>query len=39
MDLSEFYAEIVPKAADTAAMQGAAGGKLSNCYFGKGQCQ
>ena len=39
MDLTEFYASIVPKLPDAAAIQGGAANRASNCYFGEGRCQ
>ena len=39
MDLTEFYASIVPNMPDVGAMQGGAAGRASNCYYGKGRCQ
>ncbi|MES2353137.1 MAG: conjugal transfer protein TraN [Pseudomonadota bacterium] len=39
MDLSEFYAQIKPTMPDSAKMQSAAGGKVSNCYYGNGACK
>ena len=39
MDLSEFYAKIKPTMPDAAKMQGAAGSKASNCYYGNGLCE
>jgi conjugal transfer mating pair stabilization protein TraN len=38
MDLSEFYAEIAPTAANVGALTGAASAKVPACYFGAGRC-
>jgi conjugal transfer mating pair stabilization protein TraN len=38
MDLSEFYAEIAPTAANASALSGAAAAKVPSCYFGAGRC-
>ena len=39
MDLSEFYASIVPNMPNVSAIQGGAAGRASNCYYGEGRCQ
>ncbi|CAM3345948.1 type-F conjugative transfer system mating-pair stabilization protein TraN [Paracidovorax anthurii] len=39
MDLTEFYASIVPRMPDAGAMQGDAAGRAANCYYGEGRCQ
>lgn len=39
MDLTEFYASIVPNLPSAGAMQGGAVGRASNCYYGEGRCQ
>jgi conjugal transfer mating pair stabilization protein TraN len=39
MDLTEFYASIVPNMPNVGAMQGGAAGRASNCYYGEGRCQ
>ena len=38
MDLSEFYAEIAPTAANVGALSGTAAAKIPACYFGAGRC-
>lgn len=38
MDLSEFYAEIAPTAANVGALSGAAAARVPACYFGAGRC-
>jgi len=39
MDLTEFYASIVPNMPNVGAMQSGAAGRASNCYYGEGRCQ
>ncbi|MBP6779194.1 MAG: type-F conjugative transfer system mating-pair stabilization protein TraN [Ottowia sp.] len=39
MDLTEFYASIVPRLPNVAALQGGNAGRASNCYYGEGRCQ
>ena len=39
MDLSEFYASIVPKLPNTNAVQGSNTSRAINCYYGQGKCQ
>jgi len=39
MDLSEFYASIVPTLPNVNALQGSNAARLSNCYYGQGKCQ
>ncbi len=39
MDLTEFYASIVPNLPNVGAMQSGAAGRASNCYYGEGRCQ
>ena len=39
MDLTEFYASIVPTLPNVNSLQGQSGGRISNCYFGQGRCQ
>ena len=39
MDLTEFYASIVPTLPNVGALQGRANTKASNCYYGQGKCQ
>jgi conjugal transfer mating pair stabilization protein TraN len=38
MDLSEFYASIVPKSPDLTAIQGSKSTRVPACYFGQGKC-
>jgi conjugal transfer mating pair stabilization protein TraN len=38
MDLSEFYASIVPTLPDVSAIQGNAASRVGNCYYGRGRC-
>jgi len=39
MDLSEFYASLVPILPDVAALQGTSAGRVPTCYYGQGRCQ
>ena len=39
MDLSEFYASIVPKLPNTGAIQDANTNRAIHCYYGTGKCQ
>jgi conjugal transfer mating pair stabilization protein TraN len=39
MDLTEFYASIVPKLPNVGAIQGGNAGRASNCYYAEGRCQ
>lgn len=39
MDLTEFYASIVPKLPNVGAIQGGNTARASNCYYGEGKCQ
>ncbi len=39
MDFSEFYAEIKTKMPDKTAIKSSNQTKVSNCYYGGGQCQ
>ena len=39
MDLSEFYASIVPKLPNANAVQGSNASRAINCYYGQGKCQ
>ena len=39
MDLSEFYASIVPNLPNVNAIQSNNTGRISNCYYGQGRCQ
>ena len=38
MDLSEFYASLVPATPDLAAIQGINASRIRNCYWGQGKC-
>lgn len=38
MDLSEFYASIVPTLPNVGAMQGSNAGRVGSCYYGQGKC-
>jgi conjugal transfer mating pair stabilization protein TraN len=38
MDLSEFYASIVPTVPAASAIQAAATSRAPNCYYGRGKC-
>jgi conjugal transfer mating pair stabilization protein TraN len=38
MDLSEFYASLVPKTPDLGAIQTTNTGRVPTCYFGQGKC-
>lgn len=38
MDLSEFYASIVPTVPSANTVQAAAAARAPNCYFGRGKC-
>lgn len=38
MDLSAFYASIVPTLPNVGAMQGSNAGRVSTCYYGQGKC-
>ena len=38
MDLTEFYASLVPKSPDIGALQGANASRVNSCYFGQGKC-
>lgn len=39
MDLSEFYASIVPTLPNVGSLQGSNASRLSTCYYGQGKCQ
>lgn len=39
MDLTEFYAAIVPSMPNVGHLQSTNAARLSNCYYGKGKCQ
>lgn len=39
MDLTEFYASIVPTLPNVSAIQAINAGRISNCYYGQGRCQ
>jgi conjugal transfer mating pair stabilization protein TraN len=39
MDLSEFYASLVPTLPDVATLQGQSSGRIPTCYYGQGRCQ
>lgn len=39
MDLSEFYASIVPPLPNVPAIQSGNASRASNCYYGQGKCQ
>lgn len=39
MDLSEFYASIMPNLPNVNAIQSNNAGRISNCYYGQGRCQ
>lgn len=39
MDLTEFYASIVPKLPNVSALQSGAAASASTCYYGQGKCQ
>ncbi|MDF3833066.1 type-F conjugative transfer system mating-pair stabilization protein TraN, partial [Cupriavidus basilensis] len=39
MDLSEFYASIVPTLPNVGAIQGNNANRLTHCYYGQGKCQ
>ena len=39
MDLTEFYASIVPKLPNVNALQNGNASRASNCYYGQGKCQ
>lgn len=39
MDLSEFYASLVPTLPNVSTLQGQSGARVPNCYYGQGRCQ
>lgn len=39
MDLSEFYASLVPTLPNVTGLQGQGSARLPTCYFGQGRCQ
>jgi conjugal transfer mating pair stabilization protein TraN len=39
MDLSEFYASIVPNLPNVNTIRANNAGRVSNCYYGQGRCQ
>ena len=39
MDLTEFYASIVPTLPNVGALQSGAASRAPNCYYGQGKCQ
>jgi conjugal transfer mating pair stabilization protein TraN len=39
MDLSEFYASLVPTMPNVATLQGQSSGRIATCYYGQGRCQ
>lgn len=39
MDLTEFYASIVPTLPNVGTLQGSAATRAPNCYYGQGKCQ
>lgn len=39
MDLSEFYASLVPTLPNVGALQGGSAARLPTCYYGQGRCQ
>lgn len=39
MDLSEFYASLVPVLPDVGALQTNSAGRVPTCYYGQGKCQ
>jgi conjugal transfer mating pair stabilization protein TraN len=39
MDLSEFYASLVPTLPNVTGLQGQSNSRLPTCYFGQGRCQ
>ena len=39
MDFSEFYASIVPKLPDAAAITSGATAGAASCYYGQGRCR
>jgi len=39
MDLSEFYASIVPTLPNVGSLQSGSSARVPNCYYGQGRCQ
>jgi conjugal transfer mating pair stabilization protein TraN len=39
MDLSEFYASLVPTLPNVGALQGNSASRIPTCYYGQGRCQ
>ena len=39
MDLTEFYASIVPTLPNVGTLQGSSASRVPNCYYGQGKCQ
>jgi conjugal transfer mating pair stabilization protein TraN len=39
MDLSEFYASLVPMLPNVDALQTQGSGRIPDCYYGQGKCQ
>ncbi|MDE2298501.1 MAG: type-F conjugative transfer system mating-pair stabilization protein TraN [Burkholderiales bacterium] len=39
MDLSEFYASLVPTLPNVGSLQSTSSGRVPTCYFGQGRCQ
>ena len=39
MDLSEFYASLVPTIPNVVTLQGLSSGRIPTCYYGQGRCQ
>jgi conjugal transfer mating pair stabilization protein TraN len=39
MDLSEFYASLVPTLPNVNALQAGSASRVPTCYYGQGKCQ
>jgi len=39
MDLTEFYASLVPTLPDVQSLQAQGGHRIPTCYYGQGRCQ
>jgi conjugal transfer mating pair stabilization protein TraN len=39
MDLTEFYASLVPTLPNVGALQSNSAGRVPTCYYGQGRCQ
>lgn len=39
MDLTEFYASIVPTLPNVGSLQGNSAARVTSCYYGQGKCQ